>query len=290
MFLVSVKAHRAMTSLSPLRLSLRAAKHNLSWSAKCLSCCALLNENLAFQGFSFEIPFQTTFFVESCFSISLPLYFQSEKRFTAQPEALDLSCGLLWGARCRTLLSSGATRQLWSVSGKKTSKDLNGQRFHDSTMCIILFNVLLDLMTCHLRYVTVRDWFVWKCKPCVTHSHRQRHLCNSTNDLSGWFQIVFWSPVNENELIERITNWETTDTTCPEEGSENVRVLKCKLFLCPPLLDSRLASTRQNQVVSTLASQHQVSELEASGLVEISSQAVTLKWGRKTRIVHVTVG
>lgn len=24
-------------------------------------------------------------------------------------------------------------------------------------MCIILFNVLLDLMTCHLRYVTVRD-------------------------------------------------------------------------------------------------------------------------------------
>lgn len=52
----------------------------------------------AFQGFSFEIPFQTTFYVESCFSISLPLYFQSEKRFTAQPEALDLSCGLLWGA------------------------------------------------------------------------------------------------------------------------------------------------------------------------------------------------
>lgn len=173
---------------------------------------------------------------------------------------------------------------------KKTSKDLNGQRFHDSTMCIILFNVLLDLMTCHLRYVTVCDWFVWKCKPCVTHSHRQRRLCNSTNDLSGWFQIVFWSPVNENELIERIINWETADTACPEEGSENVRVLKCKLFLCPPLLDSRLASIRQNQVVSTLASQHQVSELEASGLVEISSQAVTLNWGRKTRVVHVTVG
>lgn len=40
---------------------------------------------------------------------------------------------------------------------KKPSKGLNGQRFHDSTMCIILFNVLLDLMTCHLRYVTVCD-------------------------------------------------------------------------------------------------------------------------------------
>lgn len=52
---------------------------------------------------------------------------------------------------------SAQMRQLWSVSGKKPSKDLNGQRFHDSTMCIILFNVLLDLMTCHLRYVTVRD-------------------------------------------------------------------------------------------------------------------------------------
>lgn len=241
-----------------------------------------------FRGFLLKFHFKQLSLLKVVFLFPFP--YISSQRKDSQPEALDLSCGLLWGARCRTLLSSGATRQLWSVSGKKTSKDLNGQRFHDSTMCIILFNVLLDLMTCHLRYVTVRDWFVWKCKPCVTHSHRQRHLCNSTNDLSGWFQIVFWSPVNENELIERITNWETTDTTCPEEGSENVRVLKCKLFLCPPLLDSRLASTRQNQVVSTLASQHQVSELEASGLVEISSQAVTLKWGRKTRIVHVTVG
>lgn len=134
LFLVSVKAHRAMTSLSPLRLRLRAAKHNLSWSAKCLSCCALLKIWL-FRGFLLKFHFKQLSLLKVVFLFPFP-YISRQRKDSQHSPRPSTSPVVYYEEQDAGRFSAQERRNNFGLcQAKKPSKDLNGQRFHDSRRC-----------------------------------------------------------------------------------------------------------------------------------------------------------